>query len=111
MQQSSVVVVNVVFLFHVHGKHLRSCRDGLLRNVFNRNNFVNAFQWLLAKNVRIENCLRLTRVRAEKSVFHFPAVDMLSAHDFLFSIATCNATVKAFRRDTMLYGKRPLFLL
>ena len=25
-----VVVVVVVLLFYVHGKHLRSCRDGLL---------------------------------------------------------------------------------
>ena len=27
-----VVVVVVVLLFYVHGKHLRSCRDGLLPN-------------------------------------------------------------------------------
>ena len=28
--QSKVVLVVVVLLFYVHGKHLRSCRDGQL---------------------------------------------------------------------------------
>ena len=30
MGTNSVVVVVVVLLFYVHGKHLRSCRDGQL---------------------------------------------------------------------------------
>ena len=29
-KMESVVVVVVVLLFYVHGKHLRSCRDGQL---------------------------------------------------------------------------------
>ena len=29
-QELAVVVVVVVLLFYVHGKHLRSCRDGQL---------------------------------------------------------------------------------